>query len=250
VPQKAAVTQGIASVAAPDAFDDGARIVKTGTIGLVVGNGKVSGVVGKVRGIATQVGGYVASEKSQEYGDDPTSTLTLRVPVSTFERTMTAVRNEVNNGVGKVDTSTSSGQDITAQYSDVSAQIQSLTATRNRFLTILARANTIGETLSVQERVDSTQLQIDRLEGQRRLLAKQSDLATVTVTVSEKPKSVAAIKAQGGLSRSWDDAKDGFSSGIESLISHSGRALLVLLVGLLGLLVLRGGYRLARRRLV
>jgi hypothetical protein len=250
VPQKAPATQGIPSVAAPDAFDDSARIVKTGTIGLVVADGKVSSVVGKVRGIATTVGGYVASEKSEEYGDDPTSTLTLRVPVSTFERTMTAVRNEVNKGIGKVDTSSSSGQDITAQYSDIQAQIQSLTATRNRFLVILSRANTIGETLSVQERVDSTQLQIDRLEGQRRLLQKQSDLATVTVTVSEKPKSVAAAKAQSGLSKSWDNAKDGFTSGVESLISHSGRALLVLIVGALGLLVLRSGYRLARRRLV
>ena len=240
----------IPSAAAPDAFDDGARIVKTGSIGLVVGDGKVSGVVGKVRGIALQVRGYVADEKSSEYGDDPTSTMTLRVPVSTFERTVQAVRDTVKGGVGKVDTSTTSGQDVTAQYADLQAQIQSLTAARNRFLTILSRANTIGETLSVQQRVDSTQLQIDRLEGQRRALAKQSELATLTVTVGEKPKDVAKVHEQSGLSRAWDDAKHGFSSGVEGLIARSGRALLVLIVALVALAVLRSGWRLARRRLV
>jgi hypothetical protein len=243
-------TSTIPQAAPGDAFEDGARIVKTGTIGLVVGDGKVNGVVASVRGIATQVRGYVADEKSQEFGDDPSSTITMRVPVGTFERTVQAVRDLTKNGVGKVDSSSTSGQDITAQYSDLQAQIQSLTATRNRFLTILSRANTIGETLSVQQRVDSTQLQIDRLEGQRRVLAKQSEMATLTVTVSEKPKAVAKAEVQGDLSKSWDEAKDGFTSGIEALIAHSGRALLVLIIAAVGLVVLRFGWRLARRRLV
>ncbi|MCU1594416.1 MAG: putative lipoprotein, partial [Frankiales bacterium] len=110
--------------------------------------------------------------------------------------------------------------------------------------------NTIGETLTVQQRVDDVQSQIDRLEGQRRLLANQSDQATLTMTISEKPPAVVKAQTTSGLSSSWDKAKHGFSSGIEGLISRSGRALVVLLVLGIALVVGRFGWRLARRRML
>jgi hypothetical protein len=151
---------------------------------------------------------------------------------------------------GKVANAESSGRDVTAQYADTEAQIASLKAARSRFLTILSGARTIGETLSVQQRVDGVQAQIDRLEGQRRVLANQSSLATFTVTVSEKADVIKKTSAPGGLSKAWDDAKHGFSSGVEALIAHSGRALLVLIVAVLAFFVARLGWRLTRRRLV
>jgi hypothetical protein len=233
-----------------DGFADSAKIVKTGSIALIVGDGKVSGVVVKVQGIADGAGGYVSNQKSQEFGDDPTSTVTVRVPVSRFDRVVQAVRDQVKNGVGKVDSSSTSGQDVTAQYADVTAQIQSLTAARDRFLTILSRANTIGETLSVQQRVDSTQLQIDQLKGRMRVLADQTSMGTLTVTVSEKAKAETKPHVQSGLSRSFDNAKNGFTSGVESLISKSGKGLLALILAVVALVILRTGWRLARRRLV
>ena len=237
--------------AAPDpGFADSAKIVKTGTIALIVGDHKVSTVITKITGIAKGAGGYIADSKSQEYGDDPSSTVTLRVPVNQFEAVVQSVRDQVKGGVGKVDSSSTSGQDVTAQYADVNAQIQSLTAARERFLVILGRANTIGETLSVQQRVDSVQQQIDSLKGRLRVLRDQTSMGTLTVTVSEKPKAEAKAHVQSGLSKSFSNAKHGFTSGVESLISKSGRGLLVLLVALVCLVILRTGWRLARRRFV
>jgi hypothetical protein len=238
------------TAAAPEPFADSAKIVKTGSIALIVGDGKVSSVITKVNGIAKGAGGYISDSKSQEYGDDPTSTVTIRVPVDRFETVVQQVRDQVKNGVGKVDSSSTSGQDVTASYSDVAAKIQSLTAARDRFLTILSRANTIGETLSVQQRVDSVQLQIDSLRGRLRVLQDQTSMGTLTVTVSEKAKAETKPHVQSGLSKSFDDAQHGFTSGVESLISHSGRGLLVLIVAAVGLVILRTGWRLARRRLV
>ena len=72
----------------------------------------------------------------------------------------------------KVLSASSEGKDVTAEYADTQAQIQSLKAARARYLAILAKADTISETLSVQQRVDEVQGQIDRLEGQRRVLAR------------------------------------------------------------------------------
>lgn len=226
-------------------FEDSAKIVKTGSISLIVPDGKVSPVVDDITGKLKGQGGYIASSKTQEYGDNPSSTLTIRMPVDNFETVVDLVRRE-----GKVDSSSTSGQDVTAQYTDVSAQIRSLAAARSRFLLILGRANTIGETLSVQQQVDNVQQQIDQLTGRLRLLQNQTSMGTLTVTVSEKAKAVAAAHKQSGLSKAWHNATHGFTSGVESLISKSGRALLVLLVAAVCLVIGRAGWRLARRRLV
>jgi hypothetical protein len=231
-------------------FADNAKIVKTGSIALIVSDGKVSTVITKITGLAKGAGGYIADSKSQEYGDDPASTVTMRVPVNAFETVVQKVRDQVKNGVGKVDSSSTSGQDVTAQYADVNAQIQSLTAARERFLSILSRANSIGEILSVQQRVDSVQQQIDSLRGRLRVLKDQTSYGTLTVTVSEKAKAETKAHVQSGLSKSWDNAQHGFTSGVESMISHSGRALLLLIIAAVGLVILRSGWRLARRRMV
>jgi hypothetical protein len=227
-----------------------ARIVKTGSLDLVVGDGRVSATVDRVIAVATGAAGYVSNQKSVEFGDRPTSTLTMRVPVASYESVVAAVRDVAKDVGGKVAGAQSTGKDVTAAYADTAAQIQSLKAARSRFLTILAGARTIGETLTVQQRVDDVQGRLDRLEGQRRVLADQSALATLTVGVSEKADLVTPASAPSGLSKAWDDAKDGFTGGIEGLVAGSGRALLVLMVAAAALVAARLGWRLARRRLL
>jgi hypothetical protein len=225
---------------------DGARVVKTGTLSLLVDEGKVSATVQRLQVLVAGLRGYVADSATEESGKHPTASLTVRVPVASFD----ALRSQVRALKVTVLSEQASGKDVTATYADTKAQIQSLTAARNRYLDILSRARTIAETLSVQQRVDDVQQQIDRLEGQRRVLADQSDYGTLTLTVAETRDEALVTKAPSGWSKAWDDAQHGFSSGVQGLIAHSGRALLVLLVAAVLVLLGRTGWRLARRRLV
>jgi hypothetical protein len=220
--------------------------VKTGTVALVVKDRQVSTTISAVQRAAKAQGGYIASSSSNEYGETPSGEVTIRVPVARFENLVAAVR-----GLAEVRTATTSGKDVTAQYSDIEAQLRTLRATRERFLVILSQTKTISEILTVQQRVDNVSGQIDRLEGSRKLLESQSDLSTLTVSVSEKDDPVVRVQAdRNGLSQALHDAKDGFVTGVEGIIRHSGRALLwVLCLGVLALLA-RGSWRVARRSLV
>jgi hypothetical protein len=152
----------------------------------------------------------------------------------------------------EVRTATTSGRDVTAEYTDLEAQLRTLRAARERFLEILGDARAIGDVLGVQQRIDEVTLQIDRLEGQRVLLASQSDSATLEVTVTEAddPAVAGTEKPDDGLGNAFRDAWDGFTSGVEALVAASGRALLVLLCLLAALAVGRLGWRASRRRLV
>ena len=246
---QAATTTGTRAVAAPVPDGGASRVVKSGTITLVVDDKRVTPTLNAVQTAVEGLQGYVSTSSTQELGATPTGTVTFRIPVENFEKAVARVRTLL---AVTVRSATTSGRDVTAQYADTAAQLSSLRAARNRFLTILARANTIGETLTVQQRVDDVQGQIDRLEGQRQLLANQSDLSTLTVSVSQKDDPILQEqgKTEGGFARAWREAKHGFSSGVQAIVARSGRGLLVLLVLGVFAVVLRLGWRLARRRLV
>jgi hypothetical protein len=248
VPANGTASSAGGSSAAAAGDSDGARVVKTATVALAVDDGKVRPAVVALEQLVARFHGYQADSTSSEAGDHPSADMTVRVPVASFDAFIAQVR-ALKLEVVSV---TQSGKDVTASYADVQAQIRSLTAARERFLAILARAKTIGETLTVQQRVDEVQQQIDRLQGQRRVLANQSDLATVTISVAERgaENDVFVKKERTGWSKAWHDATHGFTSGVQSLVGASGRTLLVLICGAVLLLLGRSGWRLARRRLV
>lgn len=227
---------------------DGARVVKTGSIALLVADRKVTPTLTSVQALAKAVGGIVSTAKTEESGPTPSGSVTLRVPVASFEDVVAKVRGLD----AEVRSATTSGQDITAQYADLQVQIKTLTAARDRFLLILSKATTVGDILSVQQRVDDTTGKIDRLEGQRRVLAAQSDMATLEVSVTQRddPAVAPQQRSENGLAIAFRDAWHGFTGGVESLISISGQVLLLVICLGIALIVLRLGWRTTRRRLV
>ncbi|MDT7548756.1 MAG: hypothetical protein QOE84_1150, partial [Actinomycetota bacterium] len=106
--------------------------------------------------------------------------------------------------------------------------------------------------LTVQQRVDNVSGQIDQIEGQKKLLASQSDLSTLTVSVRESgdPVGKATNKPRSGISQAFTDARDGFVNGVEAIIRHSGGFLLFLICAAVVLLLGRLSWRVARRRMV
>jgi hypothetical protein len=148
--------------------------------------------------------------------------------------------------------SSTSSKDVTGEYVDLEARVKALKTTRNTYLTLLSKAATIGDTLSVQQRIDDVQTQIEQLEGQRALLADQSDLATLQVQVSEKgaPSVAPAADDNSGFSGAVHRAWNRFTDGLESIIAASGTVLLLLLAGAVVWVVGRVAYRRVRRRMV
>lgn len=227
---------------------DGAKVVHTGTLTLTVAKGQVTAVLTRLTGLATGVGGYVSSSTTAESGSAPSGTVVLRVPAAEYDLVLTQART-----LGTVVSTTSSGKDVTAEAADQQARLTALKASRDQFLTILAKAKTIGETLAVQQRVDDAQTQIDQLQGEINVLTNQASYGTLTVSVSQKsPAAVAAKPArrESGLHRAWQRAVTGFVTGVEALLARSGRGLVVLLVLLVLAGVLRAAWKVGRRRLV
>ncbi len=222
---------------------DTARVVRTGSLDLDIKRHEFGPTVSRITTIATGEGGYIADSQTNESAAVPSGTITLRVPTARFDATLAALRK-----LGTVANATARGVDVTGQYTDLQARIHAASATRDQLFTVLAKANTIGDILAVQDRIGVVQTQIEQMQGELQLLDAQTTYGKIAVSVSEpgpKPAPVVKPKHKSGLADAWDRARNGFTRRVEGLIAHSGSALVVLLC----LAVIAGLLRLAVPRL-
>lgn len=243
---------GAGSAAAPPAGPAGRdvaseKIESTGSMNLTVRH--LDAAVSALTALVSGDGGYVAAEETQSAsGGAPASgTVTLQVPQKSFSTLI--------GQIGRVGTASSVSTkqvDVTGQYVDLQAQITALRATQQQYLTIMTKAQSIGDILAVQQELNSIDSQLQQVEGELHLLDGETTYGTLTVDLSEPaPKPAAAPKAPPkpptGLAAAWGSARHGFANGVYWVVRQTGGlAFLVLLAGLLYLLG-RVGWRGLRR---
>jgi hypothetical protein len=145
------------------------RLVKTGSMSLTVDKGQVGAAISSLVAMTRSLGGFVSNSHTDDIDGSPSGEVTLRMPVNNFEQAVTRSQK-----IGHQTSLSTSAHDVTGKYVDLHARLIALQRTRQTYLTILSRATTIGEILSVQQRVDDTQSQIERLQGELKVLRNQS----------------------------------------------------------------------------
>ena len=222
------------------------RVVKTGSIDIEVKRGSFPAVIDRLGALATGQGGLVAASHASEDASvaAPSGTVTLRVPVGGFETLVAQVRS-----IGRVLSASSQAQDVTAQFVDLEARIHALEAARQQYVTLLTKANAIGDILNVQQHIADLQGQIEQLQGQQKVLDNQSSLSTLEVRIAEVGSGTrpAPPSSRTGMARAWHQAVHGFAAGAEWIVGASGVALLVLLIFAFVAVVGRVGWHAARR---
>ena len=156
----------------------GPRVVKTANITLsVTKNDAVAALADRIAGVAAAHSGYVASTETVR-DDSAASTVTVRVPAAQYDSALSELRK-----LGKVSNESFGGQDVTGQLVDLDARLRSLRAQEQALNTLMAKANTVGETLQVAQATADVRTQIEQLAAQQAQLADQADFATITARV-------------------------------------------------------------------
>jgi len=222
-----------------------ARIEQTGSLDLTVPRGALSSTVTKLTTLASTYDGFVANSQTQSNGSAggaPNASVTLQVPVADFSALLAQAKS-----LGTTSALTTKATDVTGQYVDLQERITALEASRQQYLTIMAKATTIGDVLAVQAQLDTLQSQIEQLQGQLGVLQSETDYSTLTVSVSEAGRHHhrSPSPTVSGIVKAWHDSLHGFAVGVDGVIRLAGPALFALLC--LAALVLGG--RLTWRRL-
>ncbi len=158
------------------------KVIKTGNVSLQVEKAESS--VTSLTNLAKSKGGFVLSSSLYTSSDETQSgTVTLKVPVTKYEETM----NEIKK-LGDVQGETSSGQDVTEQYADLQAQLKNYKAEEAQYLEILKKASTVEDILKVTEKLSIVRGYIEVAEGRLKYLESQTDMSTITVSLSEETR--------------------------------------------------------------
>jgi hypothetical protein len=225
------------------------KIEQTGSLSLVVAKAALNKTVTDLASLATFFNGFVAKAQTQSDsstgGTSSAATVTVQVPVDSF----TAMLKKAQ-ALGHTSALSTKATDVTGVYVNLQAQITALQASLQQYLTILTKATSVGDILSVQAQINTVQSQIQQLQGQLQVINDETTYSTLTVSVDVKGAPVPVRRhhsTTSGLAKAWHDSVHGFVDAVEGLIRVAGPLLFVLLLVVAVVLGARTGWRHYRR---
>jgi hypothetical protein len=121
--------------------------------------------------IAEKHKGYVESSSS--------SSTTLRIPSAELDASILELA-----ALGKVVSQETRSHDVTFQHVDSDARLGNLRKERERYLELLAKAQSVADAVAVEKELERVTGEIERLEAELKLMDSQVELATLDVRFS------------------------------------------------------------------
>ncbi len=153
-------------------------VVRNGSVSLMIA--EPAPVTEKIRALASRLGGYVESVR---FSDDRASarqaSITIRVPAARYDE----ARLEVQGLGERVVSEEDDARDVTGQYVDFESTLRNFHAEEAQYLEIMRRSGSMEETLAVAKELADVRGRIERTQGQLNLLAQQTQMASLSVTL-------------------------------------------------------------------
>ncbi|MDR2021215.1 MAG: DUF4349 domain-containing protein [Treponema sp.] len=114
---------------------------------------------------------------------ESTNYITARIPAANMDAFIGEIK-----ALGKTEEERKNGTDITDQYRDNVIRLESLKTVRDRYLGLLAKANTVTDILSIEKELERVNVEIEILEGKIKYAELSVAYSSVTVGFREKAK--------------------------------------------------------------
>jgi hypothetical protein len=159
-----------------------AVIIYQGEMKMMADEEAIPKTIDKIIDIAESLGGNVSGRKD--------NSVQIKVPSASFRDAMTKI-----DGLGGVTNRSVSADDVSEEFHDLEVRLVNLKATRARLQEFLAKANGIGDMLTVERELERVAQEIDRTEGRLEFLRTRAALSVINVALTAKPKPAAPVVA-------------------------------------------------------
>jgi hypothetical protein len=182
-----------------------------------------------------QFGAFIESSSvsgSSYYGNTTyrTANYTIRVPVQSFA-SLTGSLDVLGNVVNQSTTA----DNITTQFIDTQARLDTYETEEERLLAMLEKAETVEDMITIESRLSDVRYQIESLTSTLRNWQNQVDYSTVTLFIEEVEELSDQLPAQRTY---WDRMWDGLNSTFEGIGDFFKSLLLFLVVAMPVLIIL------------
>jgi len=219
-----AAAEGLASPAGLDAPApaDSRKIMRTGQLSLTVDTYDTARE--RIEAVVAEAGGFVDSTKVTHLeGQVSRASIVIRVPAAGFGRILPQLRQ-----LGRVESESTDAADITDQYVDVAARLDSVRALEKRLLQLAAtRTGKVAEVLEVERELARVRGEVEQYEGRIRLWDNQVSLSTLTIELSTRQPEI----ARPGEPGFGDRASSAFDQSIAA-VEDAGTGLVIFVIAL------------------
>ncbi len=177
--------------------------------------------------LADKYGGYLVSSRSSASGEEGalrSGTISIRVPESAFDQTITDA-----GGLGDVMSREIDTQDVTEEYVDLSARLKNAKAQEKALLALMDRAKTIDEVLQVRQVISQTQMEIEQLQGRINFLDEHTSFSTVAMSIYETGTDVGDPSGWGFID-ALKEALHAFVDSVNEILVALGGSIPVLAI--------------------
>lgn len=157
------------------------HIIRTATLTVQVKD--VPKALAAARTTTENAGGFVGKESTSrdEEGAEQTQVV-LRVPVEKYDEVLADLQ-----GAGKLLERTANAQDVTDQVVDVQSRISTQRASVERIRELMDKATKLSDVVTLEGELSTRQADLESLLARQASLKDRTTLATITVSLSERP---------------------------------------------------------------
>jgi hypothetical protein len=155
-------------------------IIRTGNISMAVEDTRaaLSTIEGMVESMAAE-GAFVVSaeEHGGTEGSQPYITVSIRIPANRFSETIDRLAELAVN----VSSRNESAQDVTEEYVDLEARLESLETARQRLLEIMDEARSTKDLLEAEQQLTQREAEIESIKGRMQYLEQSARLSSIWI---------------------------------------------------------------------
>jgi len=154
------------------------KVIKTAYIELEVEVGEFEDTLFELINLAEQNGGFISNSRSYSdaEGNLTSGSVTIRIPSNKYSSIINKIKE-----MGTVKSTSSGGQDITQEYTDLESRLRNYQAQEEVLLDLMKQSKKVSDSLEVQRELSNVQEQIEVIKGRMNYLDDMVSFSTIEV---------------------------------------------------------------------